>query len=286
MSGGVHLRELAPEQHSSEETSHPRRVVDDCVRFDCLRIEPQTSALKTVCLTTTLTKRFNLDLVCLNLSIFLHLHFFCRKNTSCPASTTSSPSLSSRIPSSTEGLSQIKATSFSSSKLLPGSETSFSTSNSVFSFTDLVSPVQRDSHNSSLSSLSARSSSPKDALSLSTSSRQFHITLGEDQMKINKEQTSLSNKASPESRNSGIWKKLPFYRKERHFKKQNSKEDLPQAKLGSPSHSIEVEDFSQASEMLEKFKEENEALELEVSCHVVIHCIPLPSSIKLYKHSF
>ena len=170
----------------------------------------------------------------------------------------------------TNGLEQTKGTSFGSAKQLHNfSEKNLSTVNSVFSFTDFASSVPGDSRSSSLSSLSVNDSPTESNLFLSNTSAQFHLSLSEEQFKNTKEINNLSQKDSPDNinnnNNTTIWKKLPFYRKdkEKNLKKQTSKDDLHPG-LGSRGFSIEVEDLNQASEILEKFKEENEALEIEV----------------------
>ena len=55
-SGGAHLRDLAPGQHSSEETSQRKQAMGDCVRFDRPGMELKTYGADTaVSLTTKLT---------------------------------------------------------------------------------------------------------------------------------------------------------------------------------------------------------------------------------------
>ena len=61
-SGEVHLRGLAPGQHSSEEVSQQWQV-GDCVRFDRPETEPQTTRTRAMRLTTQLNGRSDTNTV-------------------------------------------------------------------------------------------------------------------------------------------------------------------------------------------------------------------------------
>ena len=141
---------------------------------------------------------------------------------------------------------------------------------SAFSLSDVLFSLPGNSRNSSLASTSLSQGSYSDTndLNLSTTSVQFHSSLAEGQLRNSKEQSNSSpQEATVESQHSGIWKKLHFPRKEknRHLKKESSKDDLQMLNPSSRASSIDVENLGAATEMLEKFKEENEALEIEVS---------------------
>ena len=175
----------------------------------------------------------------------------------------------------------MKGTSFgSTSQLHVASKKKITAASSAFSFTHFAPSIQKNSPFSSSSASSSQSlsenSSPSESPSLLTNSAaQFYISPREEKLKNSEKENKVSKKEPSADRNnntnnSGVRKKLPFHRKgkEKHFIKQSSKDDVLQPQLQSRSSSVEAEDLppaSETSEMLEKFKEENEALEIEVS---------------------